>query len=328
MLELETKATDHLREEGYVVLRGVLDVDEDIQPLIDEYGVVLDTLIDRLYAQGRLRHRYDGLSVLDRLSAFLVDTGDEHFQHLSVHLPFHSPAADHPLYLHPAMFNLLRSPRLLDALEQFIGPEIAVNPLHITRIKPPERRLPEGVQSSANGAISKTLWHQDLWAFQTEADQTDVITVWVPMVAADEENGCLAVVPGSHRPGELSTHCKSTPQNPSSKGIPEQIVSEDRKPLPAAPGDRIVMDKLTQHCSLVNVSDRLRWSFDLRYQVAGQPAGQGGREAWTARSRTDPESEMRDFEEWETLWRNIIAREATDGVKDQGRYSLNDPLCV
>ena len=131
---------------------------------------------------------------------------------------------------------MLRSPRLLDALEQFIGPEIAVSPLHITRIKPPERILPESVRSSANGSLSKTLWHQDLWAFQTEADKTDVITVWVPIVPADVKNGCLLVVPGSHRPGELATHCKPTPQNPSFKGIPEQIVSEDRVPVPVDPG--------------------------------------------------------------------------------------------
>jgi hypothetical protein len=232
------------------------------------------------------------------------------------------------MYLHPAMFHLLRSPRLLDALEQFLGPEIAVSPLHITRIKPPERMLPESVRSSADGSISKTLWHQDLWAFQTEADQTDVITVWVPVVPADVENGCLVVVPGSHRPGELAIHCKPTPQNPSFKGIPDQIVSEDRLPVPVDPGDIIVMDKLTQHCSLKNVSDRLRWSFDLRYHVAGQPPGQGGREAWTARSRSNPDSEMRDFDEWKALWRNIMTREAGEGVEDHTRFSLNDPLCV
>ena len=328
MVELETNTTDRLREQGYVVLRGVLDVERDIQPVIDEYGEVLDSLIDGLYADEKLGHRYEGMSVLDRLSSFLADTGDEFFQHLSIHMPFDDPAPDHPMYLHPAMFHLLRSPRLLDAVEQFIGPEIAVSPLHITRIKPPERNLPDRLQSSGNGAISKTVWHQDLWAFQTEADKTKVITVWVPVVPADVENGCLLVIPGSHRPGELATHCKPTPQNQSLRGIPDQIVSQDRVPVPVDPGDIIVMDKLTQHCSLTNMSDRLRWSFDLRYQVAGQPPGQGGREPWTARSRSNPESEMRGFEEWEALWRNIIAREATEGFEDHTRYSLNDPMCV
>ena len=49
MLLTETRAAEQLREEGYTVLRGVLDVEQDIEPLIEEYGVVLDGLIERLH---------------------------------------------------------------------------------------------------------------------------------------------------------------------------------------------------------------------------------------------------------------------------------------
>ena len=38
MLLTETRAAEQLREEGYTVLRGVLDVEQDIEPLIEEYG--------------------------------------------------------------------------------------------------------------------------------------------------------------------------------------------------------------------------------------------------------------------------------------------------
>ena len=162
------------------------------------------------------------MNTLDRLSAFVADTGDEFFDNLSIYVSHSYESADRPMYLHPQMFNLLRSPRLLDAIEQFIGDEIAVSPLHITRIKPPEHSLSEAVQSSPNGMISKTLWHQDLWAFQTEADETDALTVWVPMVPVDEENGCLLVVPGSHRSGELSVHCKPTETTAALQGHPRR----------------------------------------------------------------------------------------------------------
>lgn len=61
-----------------------------------------------------------------------------------------------PMYLGPAMFNLMRSLRLLNALEKFIGPVvIAVNPLQFTRIEPPERLLSKDVQEHPNGMISR-----------------------------------------------------------------------------------------------------------------------------------------------------------------------------
>jgi len=324
----ETRAATELREQGYTVLRGVLNPEKDIHPLITEYGVVLDALIESAYADGKLSHKFEGLDTLHRLSAFVAETGDEFFNYLSIHVDFSNPDTNRPMYLHPGMFNLLRSPRLMDALEQFLGPEIAVNPLHITRIKPPEDSLSESVQNSPNGAISKTLWHQDLWAFQTEADETRAITAWVPMVPADEENGCLVVVPYSHLPGELSIHCKPTERRPHFKGIPDEIIVEERVAVPCDVGDVLILDKLTQHSSLMNLSDRIRWSFDLRYQPVGEAPGQAGRPAWTARSRSNPESEMRDFDDWNAMWRGIMAREAEVGVTDHTRFSLNDPLCV
>ena len=327
MLLTETRAAEQLREDGYTILRGALDVEEDIHPLIDEYGEVLDDLIEDLYARGQLKHKYLGVDTIDRLSAFVADTGDDHFRHLSIYVPFSQDRPDPGMYLHPRMFHLLRSPRLLDALEQFIGSEIAVSPLHITRIKPPEHTLSEAVQQSPNGMISKTLWHQDLWAFQTDADETDALTVWVPMVPVDEENGCLLVVPGSHRAGELSVHCKPTERRPDFKGIPDEIVPEERVTLPAEPGDLVILDKLTQHSSLMNVSDRLRWSYDLRYQPSHQPVGQGGRPAWIARSRNRPEREMTEFEDWRDMWLDTMAREANEGIEDHTRFSLNHPLC-
>ena len=110
MLLTETRAAEQLREEGYTVLRGVLDVEQDIEPLIEEYGVVLDGLIEKLYAEGKLRHKYPAENTLDRLSAFVADTGDEFFDNLSIYVSHSYDSADRPMYLHPQMFNLLRSP--------------------------------------------------------------------------------------------------------------------------------------------------------------------------------------------------------------------------
>jgi phytanoyl-CoA hydroxylase len=47
------------------------------------------------------------------------------------------------------------------------------------------------------GFSSATLWHQDnrYWSF----DQENLVSVWLALTDEDEQNGCLCVIPGSHR---------------------------------------------------------------------------------------------------------------------------------
>jgi phytanoyl-CoA hydroxylase len=316
-----------LREEGYTVLRNIIDVHRDIQPLIDEYSQVLNDLIESLFSAGKLTHAYSGLTPIERMSAFVADTGRKYFDHLSISLPFAKVRPDRPMYLHPAMFHFLRNPRLLDAIEPLLGPEIAVNPFHFMRIKPPERQLPLEVQNSPSGMISKTVWHQDLWGLDVSAIETTIITVWVPLLPADEENGCLIVAPGTHLSGKLEVHCKPSASQPHIKGIPEELVPSHRVPIPANPGDIVLLDRLLEHSSLVNRSNRLRWSCDLRFQTAGQPVGQCGRRAWTARSRSDPEREMTDFNEWQRMWQDMIIEQSERKIPDPTQFSVGNPLC-
>ena len=45
----------------------------------------------------------------------------------------------------------------------------------------------------------------------SDADESDILTVWLPVIEATEENGCMVVVPGSHRAG-LVPHCPPKPE--------------------------------------------------------------------------------------------------------------------
>ena len=324
---VETLPVTELKQQGFTVLQKVLDVKQDIHPVIEECGSILNWLINRLYKEQKIVHNYLDLPIPDRFSAFFADTGDKYFQYFSLLLPVNDYPDDTPLYLGPAMFRLMRSPRLLDALEVFIGPEIAVNPLQITRIKPPQQKLPEDIQNHPNGMLSQTNWHQDLWAFENEANDTNVLTVWIPITRSTVENGCLEIVPGSHLSGGLTVHCGPNVDRPAFKGIPDELITGNTVSAVCEPGDIIILDKLTQHHSLINVSSEVRWSFDLRYQPIDQPVGQCGRPIWVARSRSHPSSEMTDPLEWKKLWREVISRESKNGITAWTRYSLGHPLC-
>ena len=95
------------------------------------------------------------------------------------------------------MFDALTAPGLLDAVESFIGPEIYSNPVQHVRIKVPESRAPRDEKGHVKFGI--TPWHQDQGVVNPDADETEMLTVWFPLMDADVENGCLSVVPGSHR---------------------------------------------------------------------------------------------------------------------------------
>ncbi len=77
-----------------------------------------------------------------------------------------SVSADAPIWLGPAVFDVLRHERILDVLEDLIGPEVYSNPVQHVRIKPPEKYLPNVYRDERTGRIAgfgvgATPWHQD-----------------------------------------------------------------------------------------------------------------------------------------------------------------------
>jgi hypothetical protein len=241
--------------------------------------------------------------------------------HFDISLPFAGVSEETPIHLGPATFGLLTSPSLLDLVEQFIGGEIYSNPIQHTRIKPPERELPEHLQKSS--LLAKTDWHQDTGVHLPEADDTHMLTVWLPLTDATPENGCLCVIPGSHSEG-LVTHCPV----PGAR-IPDALLAGEPVPLPIGRGGVLFFHHLTKHASLANTSDGIRWSFDLRYQPIGQPTGRPAFPGFVARSRRDPSSEVRDWRVWADLWRQTRSRlSQIDNLGSFIRWTGEEQVCA
>ena len=308
-------------EEGYVVLEKLLDRETDLQPIIEHYVHFLDELCLRLFHEGKLSNTYSNLPFDQRLVATLNEIGGSFFQHMEISLPQNGIHHKTPIHHPPAVFNLLKHPKLLDVVEKFLGPEIYSNPVQHIRIKPPQRLLPKN--DHANALISRTFWHQDQGVVLEEADATRVLTVWLPLTDVTEDNGCLVVVPGSHKQG-LALHCKS----PGANQIPDRFIGSFRKPLPMQAGDVLFMNKLTIHSSLPNVSDRIRWSFDLRYNPAGKATGRPWFPGFIARSRSNPTSELQDPEVWAESWRQARNQLAKYKSPQFQRWTDGDPRCA
>ena len=312
----------HFEECGYVIINGLLDPDSDIQPVVDEYAAVVDPLAETWLSEGKISSYDRSRPLADRLLQFMRETDGSCYQHLDISLPLVGDILeDTPMHLGPTVFGLLKNRRLLDAVEMFVGPEIYSNPVQHMRIKPPEHCMRDGKQD--NTLISRTFWHQDLAVMAEEADHSNVLSVWFPVMDVDEQDGCLLVVPGSHK-GGLAHHCRTARLN----GIPEALVGDNRVPLPMKRGDVLFLNKLTMHASLPNVGDHLRWSFDVRYNPIGQPTGRPWFPGFVARSRAHPERESIDHEVWAESWRKARATLAKSERPKFNRWDPNDPSCA
>ena len=316
---------------GFLKVDGILDPEEYLDPIIDEYSGVLDRLADELYAEGEITSRYEDLPFGDRVTAIYAETGKQFSGYFDICLPFMGVTEETPFWTGQAVLNAITAEPLLDAVESFIGAEIYSNPVQHVRIKPPEQLLPK--DADGNPVIGATVWHQDRGTVTEDADETDMITAWFSLTDAAIEQGPLKIVPQSHDSG-LLTHCLSYKGKKADRVIPEHLFDIDSTiPMPTKRGDVIFLHRQTVHGSLANVSDKIRWSFDLRYNPIGQPTGRGAFPGFVARSRKNPESELRDADVWTDMWRKARTKMASVNQGDMsdvpfGRWTEGHPDCA
>jgi len=314
---------DTFDEQGFLVVDGVLDPERDLDPVVAEYEALLDRLAAGWHAAGKLPSTFGELPFAQRFGRVLNEAPRDLnvMSHFDISLPFEGVTEATPIHLGPRTFGLLTNPKLLDVVEQIIGGEIFSNPIQHTRIKPPERQLPEHLQGSS--LLAKTDWHQDQGVHLPEADATHMLTVWLPLTDATVANGCLCVIPGSHRQG-LVTHCL----RPGAR-IPDSLLDGRPIPVPVKRGGVLLFHHLTKHASLTNTSDGIRWSFDLRYQPIGQPTGRPAFPGFVARSRQRPASVVSDWQVWANLWRQTRARLAqVENVGKFTRWTSTEAICA
>jgi len=111
-------------------------------------------------------------------------------------------------------------------------------------------------------------WHQDAYYFRY--DRQPQIGVWAALSPATIENGCLWVLPGSHRSGRIFEHVPD--RRPEGLQGYQEIVSEDtaaETPVLMAPGDVLFFHSYLMHRSTDNVADYRRSAMVYHYAEAG-----------------------------------------------------------
>jgi phytanoyl-CoA hydroxylase len=273
---------------GYAVVADVLDPETVLEPLLR----CLLQRLDRCDAQG--------LDQLHReLSAALVrhcQTGQPwSAQPFDISLPQGNIAPDTPMLLEPEVFALLSAPTLLSLVDELLntaGPEVWLSPVGHVRLKTPER-----LGARADGLTGRVPWHQDNGVVLPEADDVEVLTVWVPLVEVTATSGCLQVLP-TPAGSDIADHCSG----PAGLSIPAPLLpASDPVPLEMKPGSALIMHSRTVHSSLPNLSERVRISYDLRYQRSGTPTGRPQFPSFLLRDGSGASCPA-TFEDWRDGW--------------------------
>ena len=238
--------------DGYLLLPGLF-TEADMQPVRLAIEDEVDRLADRFYREGKVSSRFADQPFNRRL-VLLCESAQE-----SVRIwELRTRAA-----VTPELYRLVRHPGLLELMTAILGPEVAWTGSFAVRVKLPESE------------VTAFPWHQDTQYYGNPTRHLHVISVWIPLVDVDERNGCLQLLPGSHRWGLLGGARDS-----------ERVVQmfedvEQRgKPvvLPMRRGDALAFSNLTCHASTVNTTDEMRWSIDLRYVVPEAAAARSDEE--------------------------------------------------
>ena len=246
--------------------------------------------------------------------------GYDWFQPLDISLPGERISEDTPMHFGPAVFDMVRAPEILDLVECLIGPEITSNPIQHVRIKPPS---PDLRKNELRAHVTETDWHQDRAVALEEADDTDMITVWLAITDATIESGCLQVVPFGETQ-EILPHC---PQRQTAIA-PGVLDVGSAQPLPVGAGGVVLFHPLVPHASLPNRSGSIRWSFDLRYNKTGQPTGRSHFPDFVVRSRAQPQKVLTDWRAWKTMWETARSACAASKHIDIHRWRSDAPICA
>ncbi len=145
-------------------------------------------------------------------------------------------------------------------------------------------------------------WHQDAsyWPMEPRIN----LTAWIALGPTFRENGCLRLIPGSHKAWLDDDYRPLDAQSAFSRGLSPDQVDESRAiDLEMSPGEAVFFSEATLHGSNANESDVPRVAYSLRFT--------------TPEVRFDPDGLKEQRIDY--LARTIL-------VRGKDRYRLNDSL--
>ncbi|MDA0711602.1 MAG: phytanoyl-CoA dioxygenase family protein [bacterium] len=282
-MPLKQAQIEQFREKGFVIVEDVLK-DEDFRPIEHDYDVLINQKAQHMLDDGLIQSTHAEKPFSHRLAAVAAELSDEEYEKFR---GFTSEIDIMKARVKP-LFEFFFNRRLLSAVESIVGPEITLSPIQHIRPYLPSRNDKQPMQVP---------WHQDQGVTKQEADISEILTVWIPLVDVAPVTGCLQVLPGVVPMGLLAHQREGgTMIKPDHMPGVEPIDCSMKR------GDLLFMSAYTPHRGQVNRTDKVRWSMDLRFQKTGTPTGRPFWPEFIVQSKSNPTSVQNDFDTWCRRW--------------------------
>ena len=152
------------------------------------------------------------------------------------------------------MHEIITAPAILDAVESIIGPDILVwNTTWFTKMP---------------GDKTYVSWHQD--GMYWKMSEPKIVTAWLALKPSMAANGCLRVVPGTHKQPALPHRDTFAPDNALSRGQDVAVPVDENHAVDIClePGEISLHHVWIVHGSKANTSDIPRIGLAIRYVAA------------------------------------------------------------
>ncbi|CAD5126776.1 DgyrCDS14821 [Dimorphilus gyrociliatus] len=230
---LSKEQVDFFFREGYLVIEDFFDIENDINPCLKAMDCIVENCASILYKAGKITNKHEDKGSHERLTYLAKEYPD-------------APVIAYKFGGFPIEFrNLWSNERLLDALEQLLGPDIQGHPNYLFRTKIPNNQ--------ANDP-----WHQDSAYLDMEACKVLQITGWIPFIDVNETNSCMKVV--KRKKSEIERTLGADMEK-------DVVLCEMRK------GSILLFNNMLPHTSTNNLSNEIRWSMDVRWQSSKEKLG-------------------------------------------------------
>ena len=167
----------------------------------------------------------------------------------------------------PKIRQLLNSELVCPELERMLSPDSPLIGI-MGQLLGPEMMLFHSklmMKSAQDGSI--TPWHQDWGYWQYHHINPSQYNAMLAIDAADEANGCIRFVPGSHKAGPIDHKDFGTRE--FNKGLEGSITDRENRAIRMEPGDIVIFGALIIHGSAPNTSDRHRRANTFAFDKVG-----------------------------------------------------------
>lgn len=227
-MDLTREEIDRYHDEGYLVFPSLISGDK-----LAYFKQVLDALVIRAKSMTTSR---DGFNLQPDAESQPIPGRLFKIQGVCV--------------VEPLLLDLARAGEIVDRVAALIGPS-----LHMFGSK--------FFPMLAHGGTS-TGWHQDNHYFGTNSDQ--IVSCGIYLEETDRKNGCLQLVPGSHRTRDLVEH--NAGRAAYAHGAWADVDESNAIHLECPGGTVVLFSANTLHGAATNTSDRSRYSTAWHYVPA------------------------------------------------------------